>query len=58
MKGTIRIVAGFLMLMGGVGGIEASMEPGIPMDSLAIAVAGLAIFGWGALSAAANETFS
>lgn len=55
MKGSIRIVAGFLLMLGGVGGIEASMEPGIPMDSLAIAVVGLLALGSGALAAASVE---
>ena len=47
MKGSIRIIAGMILTLGGVGGIEASMEPGIAMDSLAVAVAGLAIMAWG-----------
>lgn len=55
MTGTIRILVGFVLLLGGVGGIEANTEVTLPLDSLAIALAGLAIFAWGALDAAANE---
>jgi hypothetical protein len=51
MKGSIRIVAGFLLMLGGVGGIETNETVTLPLDSLAIAVAGMAIMAWGALSA-------
>lgn len=54
MKGTIRIVAGLILTLGGVGGIEQSMEL-LPLDSLAIALVGLALFAWGALDAAREE---
>lgn len=56
MKGTIRILAGLVLLMGGVGGIEAdTSNVAIPLEPLAYALAGLALFAWGALDAAANE---
>lgn len=55
MKGTIRIAAGFILMLGGVGGIEANETVALPLDSLAVAVAGLAIMGWGALASAADE---
>jgi hypothetical protein len=55
MKGSIRIIAGMILTMGGVGGIETSMEPGIPMDSLALAIGGLIVFASGAFAAAAAE---
>ena len=50
MKGTIRIIGGLLLVMGGVGGIETSTEM-LPLDSLAIAIAGLVIMASGAIAA-------
>jgi hypothetical protein len=50
MKGSIRIIAGFILMLGGVGGIEASTEM-MPLDSLAVAVGGLALMAWGTISA-------
>lgn len=58
MTGTIRILVGFVLLLGGVGGMDANTEVALPLDSLAVALAGLAIFAWGALSAAAAENNS
>ena len=56
MKGTIRILAGLVLLMGGVGGIENDTSSvALPLEPLAYALLGLAIFAWGALDAAANE---
>lgn len=55
MKGTIRIMAGFVLMLGGVGAIEANETVTLPLDSLAVALGGLAIMGWGALAAAAEE---
>lgn len=55
MKGSIRIIAGLILTLGGVGGIEASMDPGIPMDSLAVAVLGLFVLGSGAIAASKEE---
>ncbi len=56
MQGTIRIVAGFFLMLGGVGAIESNTEVTVPLDSLAIAVAGLVIMASGALAAARQET--
>lgn len=56
MKGTIRILVGLVLLMGGVGGIETdTSNVALPLEPLAYALLGLAIFAWGALDAAANE---
>lgn len=43
MKGTIRFFIGFILVMGGVGGIENNIEM---LPSLWYAVAGLALMGW------------
>lgn len=51
MKGTIRILLGMVMVMGGVGGIEANETVTLPLDSLAVAFAGLAIMAWGTVAA-------
>lgn len=51
MQGTIRIALGFILMLGGVGGIEANTEVALPLDSLAVAVAGLAVMASGALAA-------
>lgn len=56
MQGTIRIALGFILMLGGVGGIESNTEVTIPLDSLAVAVLGLAIMASGALAAAREET--
>jgi hypothetical protein len=48
MKGTIRLLVGFIMLFGGVGGIETSTEL-MPLDSLGIAVGGLLLMFWAVL---------
>ena len=40
MKGSIRFILGFFLVMGGVGGMETSAEL-FPLDSLAIVVVGL-----------------
>jgi hypothetical protein len=55
MQGTIRIALGFILMLGGVGGIEANTEVTLPLDSLGIAVAGLAFMAWGALASARQE---
>jgi hypothetical protein len=47
MKGTIRLALGMLAVMGGVGGIEASTAPGIPLESLGIVAGGLLFMFWG-----------
>ena len=46
MQGTIRIILGLLLTMGGVGGIEADTSSVFPLDSLAIALLGLALMAW------------
>ena len=46
MKGTIRLMIGFLLVMGGVGGIETNTEVAIPLDSLGIAILGCLIAFW------------
>ena len=43
MKGSIRLLVGFLCVMGGVGGMETNPEF---LPSLSWAVAGLALMGW------------
>lgn len=43
MKGTIRLFVGFLLVMGGVGGIEHNPEI---LPSLGYAVFGLLLMGW------------
>ena len=48
MKGTIRLVLGLLLVMGGVGGIETNTVEVIPMDSLGIALVGMFLMGWAA----------
>ena len=55
MQGTIRIALGFILLLGGVGGIEANTTVALPLDSLAVALVGLAFFASGALAAAREE---
>lgn len=51
MKGTIRIVVGLLLVFGGVGGMEANETVTLPLDSLAVAIAGLFIMAWGTFAA-------
>ena len=55
MKGTIRILLGMVMVMGGVGGMEANTTELLPLDSFAFAVAGLAVMAWGVAAANKNE---
>lgn len=55
MQGTIRIILGLVLLMGGVGGIEQDMSSLLPLYPTLIAFFGLALFGWGALAAARAE---
>lgn len=54
MKGSIRIIAGLILVLGGVGGIEANETVALPLDSLAVAIAGLAIMAWGTVAANAE----
>lgn len=55
MQGTIRLVVGLVLLMGGVGGIEQDMSSVFPLYPTLIAFFGLALFAWGALAAARAE---
>jgi len=45
----IRFLLGFILTLGGVGGIEANTEVLIPLDSLGIAVLGLVLMAFGAV---------
>ena len=45
----IRVLFGFFLMMGGVGGIETNTEVAIPLDSLGIALLGVAIMFWGVI---------
>jgi hypothetical protein len=48
MKGSIRLVLGLLLVMGGVGGIETdTSNVALPLEPLMLAIVGLAIFAWG-----------
>ena len=49
MKGTIRLLLGMILTLGGAGGIETNTEVLIPLDSLGIAVLGLLLMFWGAI---------
>jgi hypothetical protein len=49
MRGTIRLVLGLILMLGGVGGIETNTTEVLPLDSLGIAVLGLVLMGWAAL---------
>lgn len=58
IKGSLPIVMlglGFLLMIGGVGGIEANTEVTLPLDSLALALVGLGMFAMGGLMASAAE---
>lgn len=46
MKGTLRLVIGFMLVFGGVGGMEQNTEVAIPLDSLSIAFVGLLLMLW------------
>lgn len=54
MNGTIRILVGMLMVFGGVGGVEQSMEL-FPIYPTLMALFGLAIMASGAFAAARQE---
>ena len=45
----IRFLLGFILTLGGVGGIEANTEVLIPLDSLGIAVLGLVLMSFGVI---------
>lgn len=44
MKGMIRVVVGFILVLGGVGGMETNVDM---MPSLWYAIAGLGVMFWG-----------
>lgn len=48
MKGTIRLVVGFILTLGGVGGIESNMTEVLPLESLVWCVVGLGLMAWAA----------
>lgn len=51
MKGSIRIVLGLLLTLGGVGGIEADTSNTVlPLAPTLIAFLGLAVMAWGTLA--------
>ena len=49
MKGTIRIILGFILTLGGVGSIELSTET-LPLDGVLTSLAGLGIMAWGVIA--------
>jgi hypothetical protein len=49
MQGTIRILAGLLLVMGGVGGMET--ESATLLEGVLTSVLGLTIMGWGVSAA-------
>lgn len=55
MKGTIRIMLGILLVMGGVGGMEADVSSVFPLIPTAIAFIGLAVMAWGVAAANRQE---
>ncbi|WMM95568.1 hypothetical protein CRP143_gp3 [Roseobacter phage CRP-143] len=55
MKGTIRVMLGLILVLGGAGGIEANEVETLPLDSMGIAVLGLVLLGWGAIAANRQE---
>lgn len=48
MKGTIRVMAGLVVTMFGVGGVEHSMTNADMLMAAGVALAGIAILAWGA----------
>lgn len=52
MKGTIRILLGLFLVMGGVGGIETDTSNTIiPLAPFLIAILGLVFMAWGTVAA-------
>lgn len=45
MQGSIRLIVGFILVLGGVGGIENSTAQ-FPWESALIALGGLALMAW------------
>lgn len=57
MKGSIRLVLGLLLVMGGVGGIETdTSNVALPLEPLMLAIVGLAIFAWGTFAVSRSES--
>lgn len=46
MKGSIRLIVGLILVLGGVGGIESNTVEVLPLDSMAVALVGLLSMGW------------
>jgi heme O synthase-like polyprenyltransferase len=46
MKGTIRLLVGFLMMFGAVGGMEDATKADYFLEQTIIAVLGLALMAW------------
>lgn len=42
----LRLLIGFMLVLGGVGGIEQNTEVAIPLDSLGIAFVGMMLCMW------------
>ena len=52
LQGSIRVLVGLILVMGGVGGIENDTSNiALPMAPLMISIAGLAMMAWGARAA-------
>ena len=49
MKGSIRIIFGWVLVLGGVGSIELSTEA-FPVDGLLTTLAGIGIMAWGVIA--------
>jgi len=47
MKGTIRVIVGLFLVLGGAGALELSSNAPEYARSLAVALVGLASMGWG-----------
>jgi hypothetical protein len=57
MQGSIRIVLGLVLVMGGVGGIENdTSDVALPLAPLLTALVGLAIMAWGTFAASRSES--
>lgn len=52
MKGTIRLLVGFILIMGGVGGMETNTTEVLPLDSLGIMIVGILSLSWAVMDIA------
>ena len=55
MRGTIRAVVGFIIIMGGVGGVEASLDNATLTQSALICLVGLMVFANGVFALAQSD---